>query len=281
MSVNGVAFSSNLVPSSKYGIKCPNMMSAKKITIHNTANKASAKNEVKYCRDNNNEVSYHVAVDDIEAIQVVPFNRNAWHCGDGGNGYGNRNTIGIEICYSTGNEDQFNKACKNTIKYVAGLCVQQGIVATKDTIKKHQDWSSKYCPHKILDRGDWNKFQQEIIDEYNRITKKSGSSSASSSSSKSGSSSSSSKGGHYVYFPANQGTWRVYPLNAPSLSAKHSIGSINPPKFGGLTYPVKKDRGGWDYEIETGSYGRVRVYCAPETGAKVSWNGPGNWPNVQ
>ncbi len=43
---------------------------------------------------------------------------------------------------------------------------------------------------------------------------------------------------------------------------------------------MKRDRGGWDYEIETGAFGRVRVYCHPDTGAKVSWNGSG-WPNVQ
>ncbi|WP_239256899.1 N-acetylmuramoyl-L-alanine amidase [Listeria ilorinensis] len=85
----------------------------------------------------------------------------------------------------------------------------------------------------------------------------------------------------YVYFPADEGTWRVYPLSAQALQAQYSVGTINPPKFGGLTYEVKKDRGDWDYEIETVTFGRVRVYCHPETGAKVSWSGPGNWPNVQ
>ncbi|WP_162921752.1 SH3 domain-containing protein [Listeria costaricensis] len=87
--------------------------------------------------------------------------------------------------------------------------------------------------------------------------------------------------GQYVFFPADQGTWRVYPLSAPALQAQYSIGTINPPQFGGLTYAVKKDRSGWDYEIKTGAFGRVRVYCHPDTGAKVSWNGSGNWPNVQ
>ncbi|EAF0862769.1 N-acetylmuramoyl-L-alanine amidase family protein, partial [Listeria monocytogenes] len=94
--VNGVSFRQNLVSSSKYGIKAPNRMDAKKITVHNTYNDATAQNETDYCKNNNNEVSFHVAVDDKEAIQVVPFDRNAWHCGDGGNGYGNRNTIGVE-----------------------------------------------------------------------------------------------------------------------------------------------------------------------------------------
>ncbi|EFQ4485115.1 N-acetylmuramoyl-L-alanine amidase family protein, partial [Listeria monocytogenes] len=114
----------------------------------------------------------HVAVDDKEAIQVVPFDRNAWHCGDGGNGYGNRNTIGVETCYSKSGGAKYIAAEKNTIKYVAGLCVQQDIIASKDTIKKHQDWSGKYCPHRILAEKRWPAVQQAIIDEYNRITSK-------------------------------------------------------------------------------------------------------------
>ncbi|HFQ5913628.1 TPA: N-acetylmuramoyl-L-alanine amidase, partial [Listeria monocytogenes] len=170
--VNGVPFRQNLVSSSKYSIKAPNTMKAKKITIHNTYNNASSQNETDYCKNNNNEVSFHVAVDDKEAIQVVPFGRNAWHCGDGGNGYGNRNTIGVETCYSKSGGAKYIAAEKNTIKYVAGLCVQQDIIASKDTIKKHQDWSGKYCPHRILDDKRWPAVQQAIIDEYNRITSK-------------------------------------------------------------------------------------------------------------
>ncbi|HBJ8545898.1 TPA: N-acetylmuramoyl-L-alanine amidase family protein [Listeria monocytogenes] len=170
--VNGVPFKQNLVPSSKYAIKAPNTMKAKKITVHNTYNDASSQNETDYCKNNNNEVSFHVAVDDKEAIQVIPFNRNAWHCGDGGNGYGNRNTIGVEACYSKSGGAKYKAAEKNTIKYIAGLCVQQNIIATKDTIKKHQDWSGKYCPHRILDDKRWPAVQQAIIDEYKRITSK-------------------------------------------------------------------------------------------------------------
>ncbi|MEG0181719.1 MAG: N-acetylmuramoyl-L-alanine amidase, partial [Peptostreptococcaceae bacterium] len=79
----------NLVNKNKYDIKCPYSMKVEYITFHNTDNDASAKNEVNYMISNNNEVSFHVAVDDIEAIQGIPFDRNAWHAGDG-NGPGNR-----------------------------------------------------------------------------------------------------------------------------------------------------------------------------------------------
>ncbi|EAD7707299.1 N-acetylmuramoyl-L-alanine amidase family protein, partial [Listeria monocytogenes] len=44
--------------------------------------------------------------------------------------------------------------------------------ASKDTVKKHQDWSGKYCPHRVLAEKRWPSLQQAIIDEYKRITSK-------------------------------------------------------------------------------------------------------------
>lgn len=74
-----VEIKQNLVSSSKYNIKCPYEMKPQGITVHNTANDASAKNEIAYMISNNNQVSYHYAIDDIEIIQGIPENRNAWH----------------------------------------------------------------------------------------------------------------------------------------------------------------------------------------------------------
>ena len=58
----------NLVSSSKYSIKCPYTMTPEGITVHNTANKASAENEIAYMIRNDNQVSYHYAVDDKEIV---------------------------------------------------------------------------------------------------------------------------------------------------------------------------------------------------------------------
>ena len=66
------------------------------ICMHNTANSAPATNEINYMNSNNYQVSYHLAVDENQAIQGLPFDRNGWHAGDG-NGQGNRKHIGIEI----------------------------------------------------------------------------------------------------------------------------------------------------------------------------------------
>ena len=154
----------SLISSDKYGVKCPYKMTPKGICIHNTANDAPAKNEVSYMKSNNNEVSYHIAIDDLEAIQVIPFDRNAWHAGDGGSGQGNRNYIAVEICYSESGGDRFIKAEKRAAKEVAALLKQYGW--TINNVKKHQDFSNKYCPHRTLDMG-WQRFLNIIQAELN------------------------------------------------------------------------------------------------------------------
>lgn len=145
----------DLISSDKYNIKCPYPMTPKGICIHNTANDASAKNEIAYMKSNNNEVSFHIAVDDIEAIQGIPFTRNAWATGDGGNGEGNRNYIQVEICYSKSGGERFIAAEKRAAKEVATLLKTYNW--TISNIKKHQDFSNKYCPHRTLDLG-WERF---------------------------------------------------------------------------------------------------------------------------
>ena len=152
-------FKQNLVPSSKYSIKCPYTMTPEYITVHNTSNDASAANEVKYMIGNNNQTSYHVAVDEKEVIQAIPFNRNAWHAGDGASGTGNRKSIGIEICRSTGDVATFKKCEENAAKYIATLLKQYGWTTAK--VKRHKDWSGKNCPHKTMELG-WDRFVKMI-----------------------------------------------------------------------------------------------------------------------
>lgn len=136
----------DLVSSSKYKIKCPYEMKPIGIAIHNTYNDASAKNEISYMKNNNNQVSYHIAVDDKEAIQGLPLNRNAWACGDGSSGPGNRKYISIEICYSKSGGDRFIKAEKLAAKVVAELLKKYGWGI--DKVKAHRDFAKKDCPHR-------------------------------------------------------------------------------------------------------------------------------------
>ncbi|MDX6155237.1 N-acetylmuramoyl-L-alanine amidase [Bacillus subtilis] len=153
----------NLVSKSKYGLKCPNPMKAEYITIHNTANDASAANEISYMKNNSSSTSFHFAVDDKQVIQGIPTNRNAWHTGDGTNGTGNRKSIGVEICYSKSGGARYKAAEKLAIKFVAQLLKERGWGV--DRVRKHQDWNGKYCPHRILSEGRWNQVKAAIEKE--------------------------------------------------------------------------------------------------------------------
>ncbi|EJR83985.1 hypothetical protein IK7_01707 [Bacillus cereus VD156] len=153
-----------LVDPSKYGIKCPYTMNPEFITVHNTYNDATAENEVSYMIRNDNQVSFHIAVDDKEAVQGIPLERNAWHTGDG-NGNGNRKSIGVEICYSLSGGDRYYKAEDNAAIVVAQLMKQYNIPISK--VRTHQSWSGKYCPHRMLDEGRWNSFIERVQNAYN------------------------------------------------------------------------------------------------------------------
>ena len=144
-----------LVPESKYSIKCPHSMNPEFIIIHNTANDASAMAEISYMIGNNNKVSYHCAIDNTRIVQGVPFDRNTWNAGDGGNGNGNRKGISLEICYSKSGGEDFEEAERLAAEYTAYLLKQYGWGI--DKVKKHQDFANKYCPHRTLDLG-WQRF---------------------------------------------------------------------------------------------------------------------------
>ena len=141
-------------PESKYAIKCPFPMTPEYITVHNTANDASAMAEISYMIGNDAKCSFHAAVDDTQVVTGLPFNRNGWHAGDG-RGTGNMKSIGIEICYSKSGGERFENAEKLAAEYIAMLLKQYGWGI--DRVKKHQDWSRKYCPHRTLDMG-WERF---------------------------------------------------------------------------------------------------------------------------
>ena len=153
----------NLIAASKYKLKCPHAMTATRIVVHETANDATAANEIKYMQTNALEKSFHFAVDDKEIIQGIPLDRNAWHAGDGGNGKGNREGIAIEICYSKSGGARWEKAIDNAARFIAELLKERkwGI----DKVTKHQDYSGKVCPHRILGSYGWNNFLS-LIDGY-------------------------------------------------------------------------------------------------------------------
>lgn len=143
-------------PKNKISKKCPYSMIPSRIVIHNTANDASAENEVAYMHKNNKEVSFHFAVDDVGAVQGIELDRNTWNAGDG-NGKGNREGISIEICYSKSGGERWLKAVDNAAELTAELLKQYGWGI--DRVTKHQDYNGKHCPHRILDEYGWDNFK--------------------------------------------------------------------------------------------------------------------------
>ncbi|WP_369298769.1 N-acetylmuramoyl-L-alanine amidase [uncultured Neglectibacter sp.] len=155
-----------LCPADRYYLKCPYSRTPSRIVVHNTANDAPAVNEITYMVNNDNEVSYHYAVDDREAVQGLPLDRNAWASGDG-HGKGNMEGIHIEICYSLSGGERFEKAEKNAAQLIARLLKQYGWGI--DRVTKHQDYDGKYCPHRTLDLG-WQRFLDMVKQEMEEET---------------------------------------------------------------------------------------------------------------
>lgn len=148
----------SLVEETKYPLKCPYKMVPQAVVIHNTANDANATSEISYMKHNSLSTSFHYAVDSEQAVQGLPLDRNGWHAGDGENGKGNRQGIAIEICHSLSGGERFEKAQENAAELVARLLIEYGWGMDKSRITKHEDYSSKHCPHRTLDEYGWRFF---------------------------------------------------------------------------------------------------------------------------
>ena len=150
-----VPIKQNLLSQSKYDLKVP-VESCEKdmkyIVVHNTANDASAANEVAYMIRNDSSTSFNAAVDDKEIVVGIPLSRGAFAAGQRD---GNAHGIHIEICYSLSGGTRFDKAEKNAAEYIAKLLTERKWDISH--VKKHQDFDGKYCPHRTLDKG-WQRF---------------------------------------------------------------------------------------------------------------------------
>ncbi|HOA36720.1 MAG TPA: N-acetylmuramoyl-L-alanine amidase, partial [Bacillota bacterium] len=136
-------------------------MTPRYITIHDTANPgagANAKAHAAYLKGAAAAAipaSWHFTVDDKVIYQHLPLTENGWHCGDGTNGTGNRQSIGVEICEnSDGNRA---KAEANAVWLTAKLLKDYGLKIA--AVKQHYDWSGKNCPNVLRGRKNgWSGF---------------------------------------------------------------------------------------------------------------------------
>ncbi|WP_062105203.1 N-acetylmuramoyl-L-alanine amidase [Bacillus niameyensis] len=139
-----------IIPKSQTRQRPGYAMTPKYITVHNTANASKGANAEMHARyllngAGGRTASWHFTVDDKEIYQHLPLNENGWHAGDG-NGAGNRQSIGIEICENS--DGNFEQAVKNAQWLISKLIKDHNI--PKGNILTHKHWSGKNCPHKLL-----------------------------------------------------------------------------------------------------------------------------------
>ncbi len=136
------------------------------VTMHNTGSRspyADAKAHSAYILSDsaaNRPASWHYTVDDGVIYQHLPLTENGWHAGDGGQGTGNRKSVGIEMCENSGID--FNKMEDMAAKLAAKLLKDKGLPITR--LKQHYDWSGKNCPMVLRSRKNgWVEFVNRVV----------------------------------------------------------------------------------------------------------------------
>jgi len=129
------------------------------LTIHSTGNPTStARNERDNLArpDNTRKASFHVVVDEHEALECIPPDEVAWHAGDPA---GNHTSLSLEICESGDRE--------RTLRHAAEVCARlldsYGWDVTH--LRQHHDWSGKNCPRILRDTGRWEAFVGMVAQE--------------------------------------------------------------------------------------------------------------------
>ena len=157
---------SNWLPADKYALKSPYPMTPQGIIVHNTAGTASAMEEAQAMCTNDSAVSFHVVIDEENAVECIPFSRNAFHAGDGSAGYANRHLIGLEIARSMDAEsDRFDRAEANAAEYIAHVCVQYGWTSAQ--LHQHNWYSATECPHRT--KTHWSDFLAKVDENISAI----------------------------------------------------------------------------------------------------------------
>jgi N-acetylmuramoyl-L-alanine amidase len=136
------------------------------LTIHSTGNPSStARNERGWLTNpsNNRTASWHIVVDEREAIEAIPLTEVAYHAGTAA---GNSTSIGLEICES-GNRE---KTLAHAAEVAASILKKYGWGV--DRLRRHYDWSKKNCP-RILSANNWagwEQFKKQVQEELNKMS---------------------------------------------------------------------------------------------------------------
>lgn len=162
----GLAYKVDHIPKTTPNKRRPGeKMSPKFLTIHSTGNPSSmgtGERNWLTSAENTRTASFHVVVDEKQAVECIPFDEVAWHAGDG-NGDGNKKSISLEICES----GDRTRTLRNAIALAARILREQDLAPT--SLRRHHDWATKMCPRILIVPANrrqssqtWEWFQSEV-----------------------------------------------------------------------------------------------------------------------
>lgn len=132
----------------------------KYIVIHETDNEKSGADADAYARLQFNgmhrEASWHLTVDDKEAVQSFEFD---YACGGAGSAKGNLQGIQIMMCVNS--DGDYLQAVHNTAEVVARIMRDESI--SIENVVQHYYFSGKNCPRKMREgQANWLQFLSYI-----------------------------------------------------------------------------------------------------------------------
>lgn len=129
----------------------------KGVTIHNTNNSYSAKENLEIMLASSRNFAAHVFIDENEVIEALPTNIGSFHTGKAYDN-GNLHTISVEICRSICSLELYLKAQKRAIDWIKDVLEENGL--DNKAVFFHNDFDSRaYCPHRIFEiYGNKRKF---------------------------------------------------------------------------------------------------------------------------
>lgn len=166
----------DIIPKTNPKIRPARKMNPTYITDHDTGNAgrgADAEmhnryihNMASYNPKDTSHISWHITVDERFIYQHIPFDENAWHCGDGsGSKSGNMTSIGVE---KTMNVDGDREKVEDNAVALHVYLLKNVIKKSPANVVPHQHWSGKFCPAVILRRdGSFVPYRKRIEDAYN------------------------------------------------------------------------------------------------------------------
>lgn len=161
------------------------------ITVHETSNynvgaDAEMHRVFTHQGGGSSAVSFHFAVDDYEAIQLLPCDEIGWHAGDGCDQYpdgvgtddiGCFASVSIETCVNS--DSSWEQTKHNLSELIAMIASGDDRInwgdgryksrMSKERIAQHNRWSGKNCPLKIRAEGGWAELMQWVEDEWSNL----------------------------------------------------------------------------------------------------------------